>query len=458
MINKNRTRIKEAATTVPVGSKITVFGWLRTGRASKKMAFGELNDGSSFKSLQLVIDRSLVEIEKKDILAGTCVKATGEIVQSPGEGQSREMLVSEFEVVGPVDEAYPIQKKKTSLEFLREFPHLRGRTRTFLAVNNVRNALAFGVHSFFQDRGFSYVHTPLITSSDCEGAGEMFRLTTMDPFADNSKLSPKDDFFSKPAFMTVSGQLEGETAALGQGEIYTFGPTFRADPSETPRHVAEFWMIEPEMAFYDFDDLLELIEAFLKSITSYVKETCSDEIAFLEKSSGVDLSERLSTILDHTFARISFKEAYEKLMEVADKFEIKPSMDSDLATEHEKYLTDELFKCPVFVTDYPASFKPFYMKLNDDGETVRAVDLLSPHVGEIVGGSQREERYDVLKERAEKQGLDMETYEWYLQTRRWGTAPHSGFGLGFDRTVYYLTGMKNLRDILPYPRCKGQMY
>ena len=458
MINKDRTKIREAVSSVAVGSEITVYGWLRTGRASKKMAFGELNDGSSFKSLQLVIDRNDVEIEKKDMLAGTCVKAVGTVVESPGEGQSRELLVSSYEVIGPVDDSYPIQKKKTSLEFLREVPHLRGRTRTFLAVNTIRNALARGIHTFFQGRGFAYAHTPLITSSDCEGAGEMFRLTTLDPMADNSKRTYKDDFFNTPAFMTVSGQLEGETAALGQGEIYTFGPTFRADPSETPRHVAEFWMIEPEMAFYDFDDLLELIEAFLKSVTAHVKESCPDEIAFLEKSSGVDLGERYSAILDQDFARITFSKAYEKLTEVADRFEIAPDMVSDLATEHEKYLTHELFKKPVFVTDYPASFKPFYMKVNDGGDTVAAVDLLAPGIGEIVGGSQREERYDELLRRAKEQGLDMDTYEWYLQTRKWGTAPHSGFGLGFDRMVFYLTGMKNLRDVLPYPRCKGQMY
>jgi len=458
MINKDRTRIKDAVTVTPVDSVITVFGWLRTGRASKKMAFGELNDGSTFKSLQLVIDRGEVAIEKKDILAGTCVKATGKIVDSPGQGQSREMQVSKFEVIGPVDDAYPIQKKKTSLEFLREYPHLRGRTRTFLAVNRVRNALSWAIHSFFQKRGFSYAHTPLITSSDCEGAGEMFRLTTLDPFKDNSDLSYKDDFFSQPAFMTVSGQLEGETAALGQGEIYTFGPTFRADPSETPRHVAEFWMIEPEMAFYDFEDLLELMEAFLKDVTTYVKNECSDEIAFLQKSSGFDLEDRVSAIVDRKFSRITFKEAYEKLMEVADKFEIKPDLTSDLGTEHERYLTDEVFNGPVFVTDYPSSFKPFYMKLSEDGETVKAVDLLVPVVGEMVGGSQREEIFDVLKKRSIEQGLDLDTYDWYLQTRRWGSAPHSGFGLGFDRMMFYLTGMKNLRDILPYPRCKGQMY
>jgi asparaginyl-tRNA synthetase len=286
----------------------------------------------------------------------------------------------------------------------------------------------------------------------------MFQLTTVDPYTQDVKNVPENDFFGKPAFMSVSGQLEGETLALGRGEIYTFGPIFRADPSETPRHVAEFWMVEPEMAFYDFDDLLVLIEEFMKAITAEVQQKCSSEIAFLKKSTDTDLNGRMEAIRTRAFARITFEEAYHELMKVADRFTIAPDMVSDLATEHEKYLTHDLFGGPVFITDYPASFKPFYMKVNDGGKTVRAVDLLIPEMGEIVGGSQREERLDVLESRAREMGLDLKTYDWYLQTRRWGTAPHSGFGLGFDRMVSYLTGMKNLRDVLPYPRCKGQMY
>ncbi len=458
MINEKRTKIHDILTKDYVGKEVDVWGWVRTARSSKDIMFVHLNDGSCFPTLQLVVDSAKVEVDKTALLTGATVHAVGEVVESPGKEQNSEIQVKSIEVVGKTDEEYPMQKKRHSLEFLRTMPHLRNRTNTFLAVQRVRNALGRAMHDFFQENGFTYVHTPILTLNDCEGAGETFKVTTLDIEGDPKRLDPKKDFFGRSSFLTVSGQLEGEAYAMSHGEIYTFGPTFRADPSDTPRHAAEFWMIEPEMAFYDFDDLKMFIERFVKDITRRIKDDCKDEYNFFKRWVEKDLEKRYEAILDNEFPTISYTEAIEILVKNKKRFENEPKWGLDLFQEHEKFLAQEVFKKPLFVTDYPECFKSFYMRMNDDKKTVACLDLLLPDIGEILTGSQREERYDLLKERLEIKGMEVELYDWYLQLRKWGTAPHSGFGIGFERILMYLTGMKNIRDVLPFPRAGRKLY
>jgi len=433
-----------------------VQGWVRTRRGSKKVNFIELNDGSTVRNLQIVADASLPNFEEiQKLSTGCCIGVRGRIVASPGREQSVEMQAAEVILYGGADsEAYPLQKKGHSLEFLRQIAHLRPRTNTFSCIFRLRNTLAYAIHRFFQERGFVYVHTPVITASDCEGAGEMFRVTTLDL----NRPEPPDfskDFFGKPAFLTVSGQLEGELFALALGEIYTFGPTFRAENSNTPRHLAEFWMIEPEMAFYDLEDNMDLAEEFLKFILSFCLEQSEDDLRFLNDRYQNDLIETLESIRSSQFERISYTEAIEHLKASGESFEFPIDWGSDLQTEHERYLTEKKFGKPVIVYDYPKSIKAFYMRLNDDGRTVRAMDVLFPRIGEIIGGSQREEREERLLGRIRGMGLPEANYQWYLDTRRFGSAPHSGFGLGFERCLQFLSGMANIRDVIPFPRTPG---
>lgn len=444
------------------GSEITAYAWVKTARTGKSVAFAALNDGTTVNNLQAVFDRDqFADTDLAGILTGACVKVTGTVVQSQGSEQSVEIAATAVEVIGPVDEEYPLQKKRHSMEFLRTMPHLRSRTNTFSNVFRVSHHISMAVYRFFDENGFFHVHTPFITESDCEGAGETFQITTLPldmlPVKDGKVLYEKD-YFRKKAFMTVSGQLEAEPFALSLGKVFTFGPTFRADPSDTRIHGAEFWMLEPEMAFYDLEDNLNLIENFVKFTVSYLLEKCPDEIAFFTRFFEKGLTERYNALLEGSFARVSYTSAIEILNNTDRKFESIPQWGDDLATEHERYLAEVHFGKPVFVTDYPASMKPFYMYVNDDGKTVGACDLLAPGVGELVGGSQREHRPDLLHRRAVEQGLDMETYRWYMELRRWGTAPHSGFGLGFERLLMYLTGMDNIRDVMPFPRTFGKMF
>ncbi len=456
-----RTTVRDALESVQLGSEVTVYGWVRNNRTSSSVAFASINDGSCFASLQAVFDRvSFPDASLAGMTAGACIRVAGRIVASRGAGQERELQASSAEVIGPVDGGYPLQPKRHSMEFLRSLPQLRARTGTFNAVFRMRHRLAMSVHEFFDARGFIYVHPPLLTSSDCEGAGETFQVTTLPlgsvPVKDGG-VDYEADFFRRKAYLSVSAQLEAEPLALGLGSVYTFGPIFRADPSDTRVHAAEFWMIEPEMAFCDLDDDIALAEAFVKSLASGVREGCPDEVAFLGEFVEPGLADRYSTILDKPFARIPYDEAVAIVAREGAGRISSLAWGSALVAEHERFLADEVFGRPVFVTDYPASFKPFYMRLSDDGRTVACTDLLMPGVGELIGGSQREERLEVLMRRASAQGLDMETYQWYFDIRRWGTAPHSGFGLGFERMLMYLTGMKNIRDVLPYPRTFGSM-
>ncbi len=459
MINKNRVKISDILSSDWLDKEAFVYGWIRTSRFSKNVCFIELNDGSSFKSLQLVIDMQSISIDESKMQTGTCISAKGLIVKSPGADQSCEMQVSEVKIVGLADETYPIQKKRHSLEFLREIPHLRCKTNTFFATFKVRSKLAKAVHDYFQDRNFLYIHSPIITLNDCEGGSEAFQITTLNLKEVKEKgLDYSADFFKRPAYLTVSGQLEAEPFALTHGAVYTFGPTFRADPSDTPRHAAEFWMIEPEMAFYDLDDLLELIEDFIKNITRKIKDNCQSELEFFKNFIEPELDNRYAVLLDHKFERIDFAEAIEILKQADRKFEVEPKWGEDLTMEHERYLVDEHFKKPVFITNYPENFKSFYMRINEDGKSVACVDLLVPGIGEIISGSQREERYDFLEKRMLAKGMEKSLYEWYLQTRLWGSAPHAGFGLGFERMIMYLTGMKNVKDVIPYPRAARKIY
>lgn len=460
MINGKRDKISDLFKGQEIGKKIQIYGWIRTARFSKNVYFLSINDGSCFEKLQVVIDK-LDSVDKADLLTGACVKVTGEIVESGGAGQNIEVLADTVEVIGPSDDTYPLQKKRHTLEFLRTMPHLRSRTNTLLAGFTMRNKLSYAIHKYFQDKGFLYIHSPLLTKSDAEGAGESFQVTNLNLEAVALGTKPIDytqDFFGEEVGLTVSGQLEAEAFALSHGEVYTFGPTFRADPSNTPTHASEFWMIEPEMAFYDFEDLMALIEDFIKSITKDVRESCASEVEFFNKFINKQLNERYDALLNNDFARISYTDAIELLREHLSEFENEPVWGEDLFKEHERYLTDVHFRKPVFVTDYPACFKAFYMRLNDDGKTVRCLDLLVPGIGEIITGSQREERYDVLLKKIEEREMDMETYKWYLELRQWGSAPHSGFGMGLERMLMYLTGIENIRDTLPFPRAKGQIY
>ena len=443
------------------GKTVTVCGWVRTVRNSKALGFIELNDGSCFKGLQIVLEEGKLEnfreIVKMNV--GAALRIDGQVVLTPEMKQPLEIHASAVEVEGLSTPDYPLQKKRHSLEYLRTIAHLRPRTNTFSAAFRIRSAAAYALHKFFQEQNFVYVHTPLITGSDCEGAGEMFHVTTLDlenpPRDEQGNVDYSQDFFQKHTSLTVSGQLEGECMAMAFGKIYTFGPTFRAERSFTPRHAAEFWMIEPEIAFADLEDDMELAEAMMKYVIRYVMETCPDDLAFFNQFVDKGLLERLNGVVNADFARITYTEAVKILEEHNDAFEYKVSWGSDLQTEHEKFLTEKVFGKPVFVTDYPKEIKSFYMRLNDDGKTVAAVDLLVPGIGEIVGGSQREERLDLLEARIHADGMDEKDYWWYLDLRRYGGAKHAGFGLGFERLVMYLTGLSNIRDVLLFPKTTG---
>ncbi|HHY52770.1 MAG TPA: asparagine--tRNA ligase [Clostridiales bacterium] len=444
-----------------IGQTVTVSGWIKTQRDSGSIGFIELNDGSCFKNLQVVLEENKVpnfkEVTKLGV--GAAISVTGVVVESPGAKQPFEIHASEIVVEGLSSPNYPLQKKRHSLEFLRTIAHLRPRTNTFQAVFRVRSAAAFAIHNFFHSRGFVYAHTPIITGSDAEGAGEMFRVTTLDPvnppMTQDGKVDFSQDFFGKETNLTVSGQLEAECMALAFGKVYTFGPTFRAENSNTPRHAAEFWMIEPEIAFADLNDDMQLAQDMLQSVLAAVMKECPDELAFFNEFYDKGLLARLEHIVKSDFARVTYTEAIKLLEPVKDRFNYPVHWGSDLQTEHERYLTEEVFKAPVFVTDYPKEIKAFYMRLNDDGKTVAAMDCLVPGVGEIVGGSQREERLDVLENRIRELGLKMEDYNWYLDLRRYGGVKHAGFGLGFERLIMYMTGVSNIRDVIPFPRTTG---
>ena len=440
-----------------IGKEVTVGGWIRSNRDSKTFGFIVINDGTYFETLQVVYSDKLANFaELTRLNIGSAVVVKGTIVATPDAKQPFEMQAEEAFVEGESTSDYPLQKKRHSFEYLRTIPHLRPRTNTFQAVFRVRSLIAYAIHMFFQERGFVYVHTPLITGSDCEGAGEMFQVTTMDlnniPKTEDGAVDYSKDFFGKPTNLTVSGQLNGETYAMAFKNIYTFGPTFRAENSNTTRHAAEFWMIEPEIAFADLEDDMILAESMLKYIINYVLENAPEEMAFFNNFIDKGLLERLQHVANSDFARVTYTEAVEILEKHNDKFEYKVSWGTDLQTEHERYLTEEIFKRPVFVTDYPKEIKAFYMKMNDDGKTVAAVDCLVPGIGEIIGGSQREDDYDKLLARINELGLKEEDYQFYLDLRKYGSARHAGFGLGFERCVMYLTGMSNIRDVIPFPR------
>ena len=458
-----RTEIAELySKTAELGGKtVMVCGWVRTIRDSKALGFIELNDGSCFKGVQIVFESDKIsnftEIAKLNV--GSALTVSGELLLTPEAKQPFEIHAAQVEVDGQSTPDYPLQKKRHSLEYLRTIAHLRPRTNTFSAAFRIRSAAAFAIHKFFNENDFVYVHTPLITGSDCEGAGEMFTVTTLDadnpPRAESGAVDYSQDFFQKHTSLTVSGQLEAECMAMAFGKVYTFGPTFRAEKSYTQRHAAEFWMIEPEIAFADLQDDMELAEAMIKFVIGYVMETCPDDIAFFNQFIDKGLVDRLQNVVDSDFARVTYTEAVELLKKNNDQFEYKVEWGTDLQTEHEKYLTEKVYGKPVFVTDYPKEIKAFYMRLNDDGKTVAAVDLLVPGIGEIIGGSQREERMDVLQQRMKDFHLDEENYWWYLDLRRYGGTKHAGYGLGFERLVMYLTGIANIRDVLPFPRTTG---
>ncbi len=440
---------------------VTVCGWIKTLRDSKAVGFIEINDGSCFKCVQIVFESDKInnykEIAKLNV--GAAIRVTGTFILTPNANQPFEINANEIIIEALSTPDYPLQKKRHSLEYLRTIAHLRPRTNTFNAVFRVRSVAAYAIHKFFTEQGFVYAHTPLISCSDCEGAGEMFKVTTLDlenvPKTENGGIDYSQDFFQKPAFLTVSGQLQGETMALAFGKIYTFGPTFRAEKSYTQRHAAEFWMIEPEMAFAELSDNMDVAEAMIKFVIQYVLDNCSQELEFLNKFIDKELIERLTAVANSDFGRVTYTDAISLLSEYNDEFEYKVSWGCDLQTEHERYLTEKIFRKPVFVTDYPKDIKAFYMRLNDDGKTVAACDCLVMGIGEIIGGSQREERLDVLESRIKELGLNPDDYDWYLDLRRYGGVKHSGFGLGFERLVMYLTGISNIRDVIPYPRTTG---
>jgi asparaginyl-tRNA synthetase len=442
-----------------IDQTINVKGWVRTKRGNKNIAFIALNDGSIIHNIQIVVDIQEFANDEllKNITTGACISVNGNLVKSQGQGQLYEIIAKEIELYGTANpETYPLQKKGHSLEFLREIAHLRPRTNTFGAILRIRHALAFAIHKYFNDNGFFYLHTPIITGSDAEGAGAMFQVTTMDlnavPKTSDGKIDFEKDFFGKQTNLTVSGQLEGELGAMALSNIYTFGPTFRAENSNTARHLAEFWMIEPEMAFYDIQDNQDLAEDFLKYLIGYLLEKCSDDLEFLQSMYDKELMERLKFVCENNFERLTYTEAIKILEQSGEKFEFPVSWGVDLQSEHERYLVEKQFKKPVILTDYPKDIKAFYMKLNDDGKTVRAMDVLFPKIGEIIGGSQREENYDKLLSRVKQMGIHEEDIWWYLETRKFGTAPHSGFGLGFERLMLFVTGMGNIRDVIPFPR------
>ncbi len=457
-----RTTVCELYKKMPAeGTVVTVCGWARTVRDSKNIGFIELNDGSNFKSVQIVFEQDNLPNynEIAHAGAGTAFIVTGRVVLTPGAKQPLEINADSIEIEGASPSDYPLQKKRHTVEFLRTIPHLRARTNTFSAAFRVRSVAAFALHKFFNENGFVYVHTPIVTGSDCEGAGEMFRVTTLPatgaPLTEDGKPDYNEDFFGRETNLTVSGQLEAEGFALAFGKVYTFGPTFRAENSNTPRHAAEFWMLEPEIAFADLQDDMDLAEAMVKYVVEYVLEQCPDEMEFFNNFFDKTLLERLQNLLVSEFVRLSYTDAVALLEKHNDKFQYKVAWGVDLQTEHERYLTEEIYKKPVFVTDYPKEIKSFYMRLNDDGKTVAAADMLVPGVGELVGGSQREEREELLIERIKEMGLSMEDYQWYVDLRRFGGVHHAGFGLGFERLVMYLTSIPNIRDVLPFPRTAG---
>ncbi len=450
--------VRELLQTAPDNREVCIKGWVRTRRGNKNVAFIALNDGSTIHNIQVVADpNSFPEDLIRSITTGTSVMIVGKLVPSQGSGQPVEIQASQITIYGTADpDAYPLQKKGHSLEFLREIAHLRPRTNTFGAVLRIRHAMSFAIHNYFNDHGFFYLHTPIITGSDAEGAGAMFRVTTLDPVNPpknpDGSVNYKEDFFGKETNLTVSGQLEGELGALALGLVYTFGPTFRAENSNTARHLAEFWMIEPEMAFYELTDNMNLVEDMLKYLVRYALDHCADDLAFLNKMYDNELLARLQGVLDNPFVRLSYTDAVTILRDAGEKFEFPVSWGTDLQSEHERYLVEKHFKKPVILFDYPREIKAFYMKQNDDGKTVRAMDVLFPGIGEIVGGSQREENFDKLNNRIREMGIHEESLWWYLETRKFGTVPHSGFGLGFERLILFVTGMSNIRDVIPFPR------
>ena len=451
-------RIAELLQSPATDAEVVVKGWVRTKRGNKNVAFIALNDGSCVANMQVVVDLAKFDEELlRKVTTGACLRVDGRLVASCGAGQGVEVQAEKIEIYGTADpETYPLQKKGHSLEFLRDIAYLRPRTNTFGAIFRIRHAMAYAIHKYFNDKGFYYLHTPLITASDCEGAGAMFQVTTLDlnnlPKTEEGAVDYSQDFFGRPCSLTVSGQLEGELGALSLGQIYTFGPTFRAENSNTPRHLSEFWMIEPEMAFYELEDNMELAEDFLKYLILYALEYCREDLEFMNKMWDNGLIERLNFVLNHEFKRLDYTEGVEILKASGRKFEFPCDWGCDLQSEHERYLVEEHFKRPVILINYPKQIKAFYMKQNEDGKTVRAMDVLFPKIGEIIGGSEREADYEKLSARVHELGMNEKELWWYLDTRRWGSAPHSGFGLGFERLLLFVTGMGNIRDVIPFPR------
>ena len=455
-----RTKIIDVLKRTDFETVVNVRGWVRTKRGSKNVIFIALNDGSTINNVQIVADTEAFDAELvKDITTGACLSVNGALVQSQGSGQAVEIQAKEIEILGTCGSAFPMQKKGQSFEYMRQHAHMRLRTNTFGAVFRIRHNMAMAIHHYFHEHGFFYFHTPIITASDCEGAGQMFQVTTKNLYDlkkdENGKIDYSDDFFGKPTSLTVSGQLEGELGATSLGAIYTFGPTFRAENSNTPRHLAEFWMIEPEVAFNDITDNMDLAEDFLKYCIQWAFDNCQDDLNFLNKMIDNTLIDRLHFVLKNEFVRLSYSEGIKILdqaVKAGKKFEFPIYWGVDLASEHERYLVEEHFKRPVILTDYPKEIKAFYMKLNKDGKTVRAMDVLFPQIGEIIGGSEREADYDKLQTRIQEMDLPMKDMWWYLDTRKYGTCPHSGFGLGFERLILFVTGMQNIRDVIPFPR------
>ena len=452
-----RTKIIDLLKSETTQDQVLVKGWVKTRRDAKDFSFIELNDGSCLKNLQIIAKNNLPNYnEIKTISTGSSVAVTGALVESQGGNQKYEVVAANIEIYSLAPEDFPIQKKKHTDEYLRTIAHVRPRSNKYGAAFRVRSTLSYAIHKFFQERGFKYVHTPIITGSDCEGAGEMFQVTTLDlknpPRLPNGEIDYSQDFFGKPAHLTVSGQLNGEMYACALGDIYTFGPTFRAENSNTARHAAEFWMIEPEIAFADLKDNMDLAEDMVRYCVSYVMEQCAEDIELFAKFVDPTLMDTLNNIKNNDFARITYTEAIEIMKKSGKKFEYAPEYGIDMQTEHERYLAEEHFKRPVIVTDYPKEIKAFYMRMNDDGKTVAAMDVLVPRIGELIGGSQREERYEVLKARIKELGMREEDYSWYLDSRKYGSVPHAGFGLGFERMMMLLTGIANIRDVIPFPR------
>ncbi len=456
-----RSKIAEVIKRNDFGVDVNVKGWVRTRRGNKQVNFIALNDGSTIKNVQIVVDlNNFTEDNLKAITTGACISVNGVLVESPGQGQQAEIHAKEITVLGEADPAtYPLQKKGHTLEYLREIAHLRPRTNTFGAIFRIRHHMSMAIHRFFHERDFFYFHTPIITASDCEGAGQMFQVTTMNLYDlkkdENGSIDYSNDFYGKQASLTVSGQLEGELGAMALGSIYTFGPTFRAENSNTPRHLSEFWMIEPEVAFNEIDENMQLAEDFIKYCISWALDNCKDDLEFLQSMYDKELIERLNFVVNNEFVRLTYTKGIE-ILEAAvaggHKFEFPIFWGADLASEHERYLVEQHFKKPVILTDYPKEIKSFYMKQNEDGKTVRAMDVLFPKIGEIIGGSQREESFEKLNNRADEMGVPTKDIWWYLETRKFGTAPHSGFGLGFERLILFVTGMANIRDVIPFPR------